>query len=160
MGQEDGVFVSYKFGPFCLDTNRHVLTKQGMVVELTPRPMSVLLALVERPRQLVRKEELEKKVWDMRIGGNSLSQQILVVKKVGRVPTIGGGTADVIKLRLKYSNVHLIKSNPAILIDSGSPGDESAIESALKNKEFPLIRSNLSFSRTGTAIMQGSPGGC
>jgi DNA-binding winged helix-turn-helix (wHTH) protein len=81
MGHEDGVFITYKFGPFCLDANRHVLTKQGMIVDLTPRPMSVLSALVERPGQLVRKEELEKKVWGMRIGGNSLSQQISVLKK-------------------------------------------------------------------------------
>lgn len=81
MGQEAGNDKKYAFGPFCFDAKRDVLTKEEKEVDLTPRPKSVLLVLLENAGELVRKQELEKKVWRIRIGGNSLSQQISVLRK-------------------------------------------------------------------------------
>lgn len=83
-----GIPVIYSFGPFRLDASRHVLTKkEGTRVDLTPAPMTVLLALIQRAGQLVSKVELEKKVWGRRIGGNSLPQQIHVLRRtLGETP--------------------------------------------------------------------------
>ena len=44
------------------------------------------------------------------------------VSLVGKLPT-PNGSAEVVRFRLSYSNVYLIKSTPPILVDAGSPDE-------------------------------------
>ena len=44
---------SYEIGPFRLDANARVLTKDGAPTPLGPRAVAVLTALVERPNEFV-----------------------------------------------------------------------------------------------------------
>jgi len=55
--------VSYKFGPYELDTLSGRLTKFGTRIPLQQQPQSILLALVERPGEIVTREELRKRLW-------------------------------------------------------------------------------------------------
>jgi DNA-binding winged helix-turn-helix (wHTH) protein len=51
------------FGPFRLLPSQHLLLEDDKPVALGSRAMDILLALVERPGELVTKEELMARVW-------------------------------------------------------------------------------------------------
>jgi DNA-binding winged helix-turn-helix (wHTH) protein/TolB-like protein len=51
------------FGPYQLDLGRRELLRDGIPLHLTPKDYGVLLALVERPGQIVDKEVLFGEVW-------------------------------------------------------------------------------------------------
>ena len=53
-----------RFGPFELDPRTGELRRGGEVVPLAPQPFRLLLALAERPGELVTREELRQKVWE------------------------------------------------------------------------------------------------
>jgi Tol biopolymer transport system component/DNA-binding winged helix-turn-helix (wHTH) protein len=52
-----------RFGPFEVDLNTHELRKTGIRVKLSGQPFLILAALLERPGQLVTREELRKHIW-------------------------------------------------------------------------------------------------
>src|SRR6267142_6531723 len=51
------------FGPFRLDTAQGTLLRDGQPVRLSSRPREILLLLVERAGELVKKRELMSRVW-------------------------------------------------------------------------------------------------
>lgn len=53
----------YKFGVFELRTETGELSKSGIRIRLQTRPCQVLQALLERPGQLVTREELRARLW-------------------------------------------------------------------------------------------------
>jgi len=53
----------YTFGPFQLRTETGELKKGGVRIKLQTRPCQVLAALLERPGELVTREELRAKLW-------------------------------------------------------------------------------------------------
>ena len=82
MGDEVKIPSKYVFGPFLLDAGKHILTKNGEKVPLSPKPMGVLLVLVERAGQLVTVDDLMKEVWGgTTVEENNLTQQIHVLRK-------------------------------------------------------------------------------
>ncbi len=54
---------AYAFGPFRLVAAEQRLMRDGVAVHLPPRAFSLLCALLRRPGELVRKEELLDEVW-------------------------------------------------------------------------------------------------
>ena len=72
----------YEFGPFVLDTNRHLLLLQGRPVPLTPKTYDLLVVLVENSGRVILKDELMKMVWvDSFVEDSNLTQQISAVRK-------------------------------------------------------------------------------
>ncbi len=72
----------YEFGPFVLDTARHLLLREGNPVPLTPKTYDLLLALVENPGRMILKDELIKLVWaGSFVEESNLTQQISAVRK-------------------------------------------------------------------------------
>ena len=55
--------VSYRFGLFVLDTAAGVLTRNGVRVKLQEQPFQLLLLLLEKPDQLVSREEIQRRLW-------------------------------------------------------------------------------------------------
>ena len=53
----------YQFGPFVIDLGERVLRRDGHPVSLTPKAFDLLAALLERPGQLISKDELLEMVW-------------------------------------------------------------------------------------------------
>jgi DNA-binding winged helix-turn-helix (wHTH) protein len=53
-----------EFGPFALDTVRHDLSKNGTRVRIPGKVCQVLLTLLERPGEIVTREELRARLWD------------------------------------------------------------------------------------------------
>ena len=55
--------VSFRFGPFHLDTRAEELRRGHEPVPLTPKVFQLLLLLVENPGRLITKRELLDKIW-------------------------------------------------------------------------------------------------
>src|SRR5262249_18075586 len=54
---------AYRFGSFEFDPQSSELRKRGLRVRLEGQPVAILAMLLERPNQLVTREELQKKLW-------------------------------------------------------------------------------------------------
>ena len=54
----------FRFGPFEADLSKNELRKFGIPLRLQRKPWRLLLALLDRPGQLVTRAELERKLWD------------------------------------------------------------------------------------------------
>jgi DNA-binding winged helix-turn-helix (wHTH) protein len=53
----------FHFGGFTVDPEAGALTKSGIRVKLQERPFRLLLALVQRPGEVVTREELRQRLW-------------------------------------------------------------------------------------------------
>jgi TolB-like protein/cytochrome c-type biogenesis protein CcmH/NrfG len=74
---------SYRFGTFELQPNERRLLAAGEPVVLGPRAFDLLVALVERPGQLVTKEELLDCVWpNLVVEENNLQVQVSALRKI------------------------------------------------------------------------------
>ncbi|HVH50103.1 MAG TPA: winged helix-turn-helix domain-containing protein [Candidatus Bathyarchaeia archaeon] len=52
-----------RFGPFEADLETHELWKNGVKVKLGGQPFEILALLLDRPGQMVSREELQKEIW-------------------------------------------------------------------------------------------------
>ena len=72
----------YYFGPYCLAPAERLLTCNTQVVSIAPKALDILIALVERSRSIVSKEELIKLIWpEQRVDEASLSQHVSILRK-------------------------------------------------------------------------------
>src|SRR5271156_3937370 len=55
--------IGYRFGPFELDIRSGDLRKNGRRIRLQEKPRSVLIALAERPGELILRTELQMRLW-------------------------------------------------------------------------------------------------
>ena len=70
------------FGPFELDVERLVLSASGTQLALGPKVVETLLALAERPGEIMAKKELLARIWpEGFIEEASLSQNVYVLRK-------------------------------------------------------------------------------
>jgi len=70
------------FGPFRLSTTERLLEKGGGRVQLGSRALDILIALVERPAEVVSKKELIARVWpDLVVDEGSLRFHISALRK-------------------------------------------------------------------------------
>src|SRR6267154_4261043 len=70
------------FGPFRLSTTERLLEKGGEPVQLGSRALDILIALVERPAEVVSKKELFARVWpDLVVDEGSLRFHVSALRK-------------------------------------------------------------------------------
>ena len=73
---------SSQFGPFLIDVGERMLRRDGEPVPLTPKAFDVLVALLEKPGQLISKEELLQTVWpDTFVEESNLAYNIFALRK-------------------------------------------------------------------------------
>src|ERR1700723_1716535 len=53
----------YRFGPFELDPGEQTLSRNGVRVRLQDLPYRLLLMLVERPGEIITREEVRLRLW-------------------------------------------------------------------------------------------------
>lgn len=53
----------YRFGPFDVGLNAGEVRKDGVRLKLQEQPFQILVALLERPAELVTRKELQKRLW-------------------------------------------------------------------------------------------------
>ncbi len=79
---EPGKPARYRFGRFELQPSERRLLDSGRPVPLSPRAFDLLLALVERSRQLVTKDELLNRVWPgLVVEEGNLQVQVSTLRK-------------------------------------------------------------------------------
>ena len=71
-----------QFGPFLIDVGERVLQRNGLPVALTPKAFDLLAALLDRPGQLISKDELLQKVWpDTFVEEANLAYNVFALRK-------------------------------------------------------------------------------
>ena len=74
---------SYSFGPFILVPERQSLTKAGTTVRIGSRALEILVALVERPGELVSKAQLVSRAWpDTFVEESNLKVTVAALRRV------------------------------------------------------------------------------
>jgi TolB-like protein/DNA-binding winged helix-turn-helix (wHTH) protein len=72
----------YRFGPFVMDPEEHVLTRDGTPIPITRKASDILLYLVQHPNRVVAKQDLMKAVWpDTFVEEGNLTQHISLLRK-------------------------------------------------------------------------------
>src|SRR5215469_17384266 len=61
---QPGSRLRFRFGEFELDISAYELRRGGEPVHLERHPMDLLILLVERPRRLVSRADIAKRLWD------------------------------------------------------------------------------------------------
>jgi DNA-binding winged helix-turn-helix (wHTH) protein len=83
--------LSYEFGEFRLDTEKHRLLRDREIIALTPKAVETLWVLVERPGGLVERDELMNSVWgEVSVEDGNLSVTISKFSKTWTVSQTGG----------------------------------------------------------------------
>src|SRR4249920_2371610 len=63
MGSAPHTVRVFRFGEFVVDTRTGELINAGRRTRLRDQPLQLLLALLERPGELIRREELTRRLW-------------------------------------------------------------------------------------------------
>jgi eukaryotic-like serine/threonine-protein kinase len=72
-----------RFGEYCLDPSRRLLTRAGNPVQVAPKTLDLLILLVDSGGRLLTKDELLNKLWpDTTVEEASLAFQVSAVRKV------------------------------------------------------------------------------
>lgn len=72
----------YEFGPFRLDLEERLLSREGKPVQLTPKAFDTLLALLENSGKVLEKEEMMRQVWpDTFVEEANLAVNISLLRK-------------------------------------------------------------------------------
>jgi len=121
----------YRFGPFCLDPMRRVLTSNDEPIPLPSKAFDLLWVLVQHRGTALPKADLMEKVWpDTRVEEGSLTQTMFVLRKalgerpnehryVVTIPGVGYRfVAPVTRERAGHS-----RADPRGAYESGSSGE-------------------------------------
>lgn len=78
----------FEFGQFRLDVDRTRLTRDGELVSLPPKAVSLLAILLKHQGRAVEKEELIEAIWpDMVVEDSNLTQTVHILRKtLGKFP--------------------------------------------------------------------------
>ncbi len=80
-----------KFGVFEVDLTAGEVRKAGMRQKLAGQPFQVLQALLERPHEIVTREELRQRIWP---GNTFVDYELALKKAVNRLREVLGDSAD------------------------------------------------------------------
>jgi predicted ATPase/DNA-binding winged helix-turn-helix (wHTH) protein len=73
---------SFSFGPFTLVSEKRLLLEGDVPIRIGDRALDILLALVERPGDIVHKEELFARVWpNIHVESSSLKVNVAALRK-------------------------------------------------------------------------------
>ena len=139
----------YVFGPFRLDPEQHLLTRGGEAISLTPKAFETLRILVEKSRQVLRKEELMNRIWpETFVEEGNLTFNISVLRKalgkradgcpyIETVPKHGYRFSDGVSI-VQDASVHLViqeHSRSHVLIEEGIPEEVPRRDLALSQTD-------------------------
>src|SRR5438876_2358555 len=75
--------IIFEFDDFRVDTGQFLLMKGGQPTAITPTVFRILLALLERPGQIVTKDDLMKFVWpDSFVEEGNLNRNVSTLRKI------------------------------------------------------------------------------
>jgi DNA-binding winged helix-turn-helix (wHTH) protein len=82
-----------QFGRFSLDPREYRLLRDGQPLSISPKPFDLLVALANRPGELVTREELIREVWkEVTVEQSSLNAAMSVLRQ-----SLGEDAASIIE---------------------------------------------------------------
>jgi eukaryotic-like serine/threonine-protein kinase len=82
LGTEEKEKIVYEFDGFRVDPVRRLLSRHGEPVQVTPKALSILVALLERPGEVIDKRDLIEKAWPGTIVTEAnLTQNVFSLRK-------------------------------------------------------------------------------
>jgi DNA-binding winged helix-turn-helix (wHTH) protein/Tol biopolymer transport system component len=126
--------IDYQFGVYRLDGRLRRLYKEGEPVDLTPKAVDTLVALIERAGHVVEKDELLHAVWnDTFVGEDTLAQNISTLRRVlGDDPSLPQFIATV--PRRGYRFVASVRA-----VSSQAPSEAPAVTLPIATSKNRLI---------------------
>lgn len=74
--------VRYEFGSFIVDLDRRLLARSGVAIPVPPKALELLIALVERPGQVLTKRRIMERVWPaVFVEESNIAQNISLLRK-------------------------------------------------------------------------------
>ncbi len=74
--------VQYDFGPFRLDPRRRVLTRNAVPLRIAPKPLALLILLLEERGRVVPRERILRRLWPRETGtGSNLSVNVAALRR-------------------------------------------------------------------------------
>src|SRR5215469_13924942 len=131
-----------KFGVFEVDLAAGEIRKAGMRQKLAPQPFQVLQALLERPQQVVTREEFRERVWP---DNTFVDYELALKKAINRLREVLGDSAE---------NPHFIETIPrrGYRFIGSLTGPESAQHDSTNTAE--LLEEQSKTSRESTSRLQ------
>src|SRR5215813_8076635 len=72
----------YHFGPYTLDPRKRTVSRQGLLVSLTPKAFDLILFFAQNPNRVITKDELLKAVWaDSFVEEGNLTQNVFLLRR-------------------------------------------------------------------------------
>src|SRR5215203_2632368 len=121
--------VVFEFDGFRVDPVRRLLSRDGEAVSITPKALSILVVLLERPGQVVEKKELIEKVWPgVFVTEANLTQNVFSLRKtlgeranenryIATVPGQGYSFAGELRRIERYVTAEI----PIVMLDEPPP---------------------------------------
>ena len=92
MAGSDRASRAYRFGLFDVDERRGEVRKQGLRIRLRGRPYDILLILLERPGELVSRDELRTRLVPSAVEGRRHTEPGAVTTSIGAAGTSAAGS--------------------------------------------------------------------
>lgn len=136
----------YNFGVFRVDTADRRLFRDGEEVPLSPKVFETLLLLLEKPGQLVGKDDLMERLWPGTfVGEDTLAQKISLLRKaLNGANGSEGYISTVPRLGYRFTGeVNCSSPEAAVISGTTESGDEAAalpsINPVARNRNRRLI---------------------
>src|SRR4051812_9949683 len=111
---------TYRFGPFQFDAGTRLLLRDGDRVALPPKALDLLTVLIERPRELVDKDELIQRVWpDTFVEESNLTKNIFLLRKTIGADLQGNSYIETVPKRgyRFIGALDILASEPASVVE-------------------------------------------
>jgi DNA-binding winged helix-turn-helix (wHTH) protein/tetratricopeptide (TPR) repeat protein len=147
--------VSYRFGPFTADASSYLLTRQGAVLPLSPKPIDLLLYLAARPSALVSKEELLSALWPgVNVTDNALTQAVSELRQaLGDDPSHPTYIQTVARRGYRFiAPVEAVPHGPSHMPTAADP--TSAVRPAVAVLDFANVSADHEFGWLSSGIAE------
>src|SRR5215211_7119985 len=137
---------AWQFGPFLLEPSEHALSREGAPVRLGGKDYELLVALVERAGQLVRKEELLQRLWpNAFVEEGNLTKHVSTLRKaLGDVGDAGRIIETVPKVGFRF----------VLPVTAIGPPDPVALRRPAMRRWYAAVGALLAVGGVWTAILR------
>jgi serine/threonine-protein kinase len=148
------------FGPFAFDPQNRLLWRDGAEIALPPRVLGVLETLIERPGEVVGRQELLDRVWrDAFVTDTSLAEAVSVLRQaLGDDPQAPTYVQTVHRRGYRFvAPVGTERGQTAVgaASDPGVPPSAVAVESAPRSSLVPWTLAIFALALAASAIFSG-----
>lgn len=145
-----------RFGPFWIDQQRQEVTRNGSRLKLQGKVYQILLTLLEKPGEVVTREELRMRLWPADTHVNYDANVNTTVNKLRQA--LGDSSDEPLYIETIPRKGYCLLVQPEISDKSGNSHYQQAEKSKDAAHESPQTAGGLNFSRSDLWIVLGAIG--